>query len=220
MRPCCCCHWPPRSRSANGSRMLGSKRRNRQHDVHDDEDGRNSDRFNGQLSRVASSASQSPSSCRPMTRRPADSNADRTSDSRSWKTPPASSRPPGQTAAYSSVGKVDQHAGDQVGNDEVELRAARRSGRLPDARLDHVRARPFSSAFLAVISTDSGSMSIASTVPPEQRPPRWPGCPSRYPHRERARRPSGPRPTTPRFPPGTAASSGAARCRRPCPGRC
>ena len=115
-----------------------------------------------------SRAIQSSSARRPATRRPARSKADRTSTSRSWKMPLASSRPPGASTAASWGARSTSNPAIRLATTMSNVRGSA-SGTLP-RRAAMTCASPFSAAFRRVASTASGSVSTASTEPAPSRP--------------------------------------------------
>ena len=219
MRPGCCCHWPPRSRSAKGSRMLGRNREIASTTCDDDDQRQERGQVHDQ--RLASArARPSPlQRVRPMTRSPADSNARRTSASRSLKMPLANRRPPGQSRRHSSSAR-------SISTPAIRLATTRWNWRrLGQRQAALLRADELVEAVERGVGWRSSRPRgdrcprRARTRPPSSAP-RWPGCRSREPTSSTRASPSGDgRRPTPRCPPGTAASSGEGRCRRPCPGR-
>ena len=166
-------------------------------------------------------ATQSPSAERPRISRPAASNAALTSASRSTKIPDATSVPPGRSSSRSSAASVDQQAGDEVREDDVE-RPPRRDGRLPSRAPDGRRGRAPVAARVRRGRLDRDRVGVdaedarlrpacaaaIARIPEPQPDVEAPG-------RRRAAR-GRPIDSTP---PGTAGSSGGGRSRTPSPGR-
>ena len=201
----------------------GQEQRDRQDDVARQDDREERAEVHGP-GRSTSSATHSVSSVRSRIRSPAAANARRTSGSRSTWMPDASRRPPlpgrpspGRTAADSSTARSTSRPATRFAR--TRSNGPPSTGRLP--RVTSIRTTRCARAFAAADSTAIGSVSTPRTDARRPSAPRRPrGCPDPRPDVEdRARHRPVPRPPSARGPRGRAGSWGAARSRRPCPGR-